>query len=72
MIDRRARMIVDQLSERDRIIITRRFGLDGHAPITRRQLAAVLDTSSLHCARFERGAICEALRLARLSSDANC
>jgi RNA polymerase primary sigma factor len=65
MLDARIEGVVNQLDERDRAIITRRYGLDGLPPITRLQLAELLDTNHVHTARYERVAIRNALVLAR-------
>jgi len=65
MPDRRIELIVDQLDERDRLILVRRFGFDGCPPITRGELAGLLGTSSIHALRFERAALRDGLCLAR-------
>ena len=63
MLDRRIGLILDQLMERDQIIITRRFALDGHPPCTRQRLAGLLNTNLIHAARFEQSAIRNAKNL---------
>jgi len=57
--------VLDQLEERDRIILTRRYGFDGCPPLTRIALAELLGTSGPHAARYERQAIRAALTAAR-------
>lgn len=65
MPDARIESVVDKLGERDRLILVRRYGLDGKIPVSREDLAGMLGTSAMHCARFERVAIRNALRVAR-------
>ncbi len=65
MPDRRIQPIVNQLDQRDRLILTRRFGFDSSPPITRAVLAELLETSPIHAARFERQAIRNALDVVR-------
>jgi RNA polymerase primary sigma factor len=65
MCDRRIESVLDQLNERDRLILVRRFGFDGCPPITRSELAGLLGTSSIHALRFERVALRNGLCLAR-------
>ncbi len=65
MLDRRCVGIIEQLELRDRIILTRKFGLDGEAPCARVEIAKLIDTTALHCARFERVAIRAGLELMR-------
>ena len=65
MPDARIKPILDQLAQRDRLILTRRFGLDGSAPITRAAIAELIETSAIHAARFERLAIRNALAAVR-------
>ncbi len=61
----RTQPILEQLEERDRLILTRRFGFDGCPPLTRPALAKLLGTSAPHAARYERQAIRAALTVAR-------
>lgn len=65
MPDARLESVLDQLDERDRLILVRRFGLDGSPPVTRVQLGELLDTSAMHAARYERGAIRSGLAVVR-------
>jgi len=65
MPDARIGSVVDKLDERDRLILVRRYGLDGRAPVTRGILAEILGTSTMHCTRFERVAIRNGLVCAR-------
>lgn len=60
-----------QLNERDQLILTKRFGFDGCPPLTRVQLAELLNTSTTHAARFERTAIFAARTLARATNNLN-
>ncbi|MFI4898327.1 MAG: sigma factor-like helix-turn-helix DNA-binding protein [Phycisphaerales bacterium JB059] len=63
--DRRIPGTLDRLEERDRLVLERRFGLDGKAPETLAALGDRLGTTRVHAARFERAAIRHALAAAR-------
>ncbi len=65
MPDARIKPILGQLAQRDRLILTRRFGFDGSAPITRAAIAELIGTSAIHAARYERQAIRNARALLR-------
>jgi len=56
MPNHRIKTILNQLDQRDQVILTRRFGFDRCPPITRAALAELLGTSPIHAARFERQA----------------
>ena len=60
--------ILNQLEDRDRLILTRRFGFDGCPPLTRPALAKLLGTSAPHAARYERQAIRAALSATRTAA----
>ena len=55
------------LSDRHRLILTRRHGLDGRPPATLDELAGVLGTPRLHAARSERAALRHLAKLAARS-----
>ena len=65
MPDARTGLVLGGLDERDRLILVRRFGLDGRPPMARGALAELLGTSISHSARFERLAIRNGLAAAR-------
>lgn len=65
--DPRIVSVLDQLEERDRVVLVLRFGLGEARPITRQQLTALFDTTRIHAARFERSALRNARFLARSS-----
>ena len=48
------RIIRDELDEKERMIITRRYGLDGGKPQTQREVAAVLHISRSYVSRIEK------------------
>ena len=51
------RIINSYLTEREREIIVLRYGLDGNAPLTQRELAAKLDISRSYVSRIEKTAL---------------
>jgi hypothetical protein len=63
--DRRIAGTLDRLGERDRLVLERRFGLDGAPPETLTAIGERLGTTRVHAARFERAAIRAALAAAR-------
>ncbi len=66
--DPRIARVLDQLRERDRIVLVLRFGLGDQRPITREQLANLLGTTRVHAARYERSALRNARLLVRCES----
>ncbi|MDF1809484.1 MAG: hypothetical protein P1U42_07300 [Phycisphaerales bacterium] len=65
MCNPRILKIVEQLDDRDQLILNRRYGIDGSPPASRVDLAGLLDTSTIYTARFERIAIRNAFSIAR-------
>lgn len=65
MCDSRIESVLDQLDERDRMILVRRYGFDGRHPVSREALAGLLGTSAMHAVRFERVAIRNGLSMVR-------
>lgn len=59
--DPRLAGVLDDLDERDALILRRRFALDGRPPETLSAVADLLGTTRVHAARFERAAIRAAL-----------
>ncbi len=57
MPDPRVEHVLDRCSDRDQLVLNRRFGFDGSAPIDRSVLAGMLDTTPTHAARYEREAV---------------
>ena len=54
---RRLRALVDQLPDREREIIVRRYGLDGQPPLTQNELAVRLGISRSYVSRLEKHAM---------------
>ena len=55
----RVRRLVDTvLSDREREIITLRYGLSGEEPLTQREVAAQLGISRSYVSRIEKSALC--------------
>ncbi|MEZ6242626.1 MAG: sigma factor-like helix-turn-helix DNA-binding protein [Phycisphaerales bacterium] len=63
--DPRLAPVLDRLDERDRVVLSRRFALDGEPPETLSDLAERLGTTRVHAARYEREAVRAGLALAR-------
>ena len=51
------RYIEEALSEREKIIVKLRYGLDGKAPLTQREVAKKLDISRSYVSRIEKKAL---------------
>jgi RNA polymerase primary sigma factor len=62
-LDPRIPGVLDQLDERDRVVLVLRFATGESHPVTRETLAMMLDTKPIHAARYERGAIRNARKL---------
>lgn len=62
--------VLGRLSERDRLVVSARFGIGAHGlAITRDRLCELLGTTPVHAARFEREAIRNARRAVRGDGD---
>ena len=45
------------LTKREQVVLTLRFGLNGHAPLAQREVANVLDISRSYVSRIEKKAV---------------
>ena len=52
--ERLRRIVREELDETERMIITRRYGLDGRKPLTQREIAAKLHISRSYVSRIEK------------------
>ena len=51
------RLVAERLTEREADIIRRRYGLEGHPPLTQRQVAAAYNISRSYVSRIEKKAL---------------
>lgn len=65
MADARIVGVLDRLDERDRRVLSMRFGFGGDRPKTRAEVAHALGVAVVHAARYERGALRRSLSLVR-------